>query len=265
MTGDAPRRAVATRPRARAALPPIAKRSALVVALAAHAAVLAQQPAPSPFDLSIEELGAVRVTTVSRRAEAQNEAPASVYVITAEEIRRSGVTTIAGALRLAPGVEVARSGSNEWTISIRGFNSDLSNKLLVLIDGRSVYSPLFAGVFWEVQDTLLDDIERIEVVSGPGGTVWGANAVNGVINIITQSASDTPGTYAEAGAGNEEEAFASFRHGWTIGENMAARAYVKHFERDAAELASGGSAGDDWRVSRARASRSSGSRRSATA
>src|SRR5690606_38149197 len=129
----------------------------------------------------------VQITTVSRRPETRREAAASVYVITAEDIRRSGVTSLAEALRLAPGVEVARSGSSEWTISIRGFNSDLSNKLLVLIDGRSVYSPLFAGVFWDVQDTLLPDVERIEVVAGPGGTLWGANAVNGVVNIITRS------------------------------------------------------------------------------
>ena len=222
---------------------------AALAAFGAQGAVIAQLP--SPFDLTIEELGNVRVTTASRRAEAQNQAAASVYVITAEEIRRSGVTTIADALRLAPGVEVARSGSSEWTISIRGLNSDLSNKLLVLIDGRSVYSPLFAGVFWDVQDTLLADIERIEVVSGPGGTLWGGNAVNGVINIITHAASDTPGTLVQVGAGNEEEAFAAFRHGWAINDTMAARVYVKHVERDAAELAGGGTAADDWEVSRA--------------
>jgi iron complex outermembrane receptor protein len=150
----------------RAALCAAAPAWALVAALAAQGSAAAQN-APSLFDLSIEELGDLRVTSVSRRPEAQREAAASVYVITAEDIRRSGVTTIADALRLAPGVEVARNSSNEWTISIRGFSSDLSNKLLVLIDGRSVYSPLFAGVFWDVQDTLLADIDRIEVVSGP--------------------------------------------------------------------------------------------------
>jgi iron complex outermembrane receptor protein len=173
-------------------------------------------------------------------------------VITAEDIRRSGVTTIPQALRLAPGVEVARNGSNEWTISIRGFSSDLSNKLLVLIDGRSVYSPLFAGVFWDVQDTLLADIERIEIVSGPGGAVWGANAVNGVINIITNAARDTQGGFAELVGGNEEEAIAAVRYGWKPGEKLYARAYVKTFERHEAELISSGrGAHDGWEMSRA--------------
>ena len=234
----------------RAPVSPLAHRFALALLLALHAAARAQSP-PSPFDLDLEQLGELRVTTVSRRAEPRREAAASVYVITAEDIRRSGVTSIPEALRLAPGVEVARNGASEWTISIRGFSSDLSNKLLVLIDGRSVYSPLFAGVFWDVQDTLLADVERIEVVSGPGGTLWGANAVNGVINIITHSAADTQGTFVELAAGNELEALAGLRHGWQIGETLSARAYVKHVERDAAELASGAAAADGWRMGRA--------------
>jgi iron complex outermembrane receptor protein len=226
-------------------------RRSMLAAVAACAAARAGAQPPSPFDLSIEELGRVRVTTVSRRPEAQSDAAASIYVITAEDIRRSGVTSIPEALRLAPGVEVARAGASEWTISIRGFNSDLSNKLLVLIDGRSVYSPLFAGVFWDVQDTLLADVERIEVVSGPGGTLWGANAVNGVINIITQSASDTRGTYLELGSGNEEEVVAGFRHGWQSSDALSARVYAKYFERDEAELGNGSGANDGWRMGRA--------------
>jgi iron complex outermembrane receptor protein len=234
---------------ARIVISQYARRLLPLVALAPVGA-LAQAP-PSPFDLSIEELGQLRVTTVSRRGEAQSEAAASVYVITAEDIRRSGVTTIPEALRLAPGVEVARNGASEWTVSIRGFSSDLSNKLLVLIDGRSVYSPLFAGVFWDVQDTLLNDIERIEVVSGPGGTLWGANAVNGVINIITQSASDTQGTLVDVAAGNEEEVLVALRHGWQLSDTVDARVYVKHFDRDAAELVSGAAATDGWTMSRA--------------
>ena len=221
-----------------------------VCAAAYWTAAGAQERGASLFDLSIEELGQVRVTSVSRRAEALNEAAASVYVITAEDIRRSGVTSIPEALRLAPGVEVARNGSNEWTISMRGFSSDLSNKLLVLIDGRSVYSPLFAGVFWDVQDTLLADIERIEVVAGPGGTLWGANAVNGVINIITQSAADTPGALVEAGAGNEET-FAGFRYGWAASDKLDMRAYVKHFDRDESQTLAGAGAFDDWRMAQA--------------
>jgi iron complex outermembrane receptor protein len=234
----------------RSALRAAARTWAVVAALAAHAGAAAQSE-PSLFDLSIEELGGLRITTASRRDEVQREAAASVFVITAEDIRRSGVTTIPDALRLAPGVEVARNGSNEWTISIRGFSSDLSNKLLVLIDGRSVYSPLFAGVFWDVQDTLLADIDRIEVVSGPGGTLWGSNAVNGVVNIITKSASETQGTFADVLAGDEEELTAAFRHGWRMGDSLAARVFVKHFERDAAQLESGAPAVDGWRMDRA--------------
>jgi iron complex outermembrane receptor protein len=233
-----------------AAFSSVASRCALILLIAVQAVARAQ-PSPSPFDLSIEELGELRVTTVSRRAEPRRAAAASVYVITAEDIRRSGVTSIPEALRLAPGVEVARNGSNEWTISIRGFSSDLSNKLLVLIDGRSSYSPLFGGVFWDVQDTLLADIERIEVVSGPGGTLWGANAVNGVINIITNSAADTLGTLVELVAGDEEEVLAGFRHGWEVSETVSARAYVKYFERDATQLTSGAKGIDDWRMGRA--------------
>ncbi|HET7133410.1 MAG TPA: TonB-dependent receptor [Gammaproteobacteria bacterium] len=222
-----------------------------VLAACVIAATAAAQAAPSAFDLSIEELGQIQVTTASRRAETLSRTPASVYVITSEDIRRSGVTSIMQALRLAPGVEVARNGSSEWTISIRGFSSDLSNKLLVLIDGRSAYSPLFAGVFWDVQDTLLEDIDRIEIVSGPGGSVWGANAVNGVINIITKSPSNTLGTRVEVGAGNEEQGLGSFRYGWQIRDGFTARAYAKYFDRDASELVSGGSALDGWHMTRA--------------
>ncbi|HEX7037844.1 MAG TPA: TonB-dependent receptor [Pseudomonadales bacterium] len=199
------------------------------------------------MDLTIEQLGEVEVTSVSRRVETLHEAPAAVYVITREQIRRSGVTSIPEALRLAPGVEVARNGTHDWTISIRGFNDDLSNKLLVLIDGRSVYSPLFAGVFWDVQDTLLEDVERIEVIAGPGGTLWGANAVNGVVNIITRSAWDTRDGYASLAAGNEEELTAALRYGGRIGRDIAARAYLKRVERDDSRARSGGPALDAWK------------------
>ena len=209
----------------------------------------ANSPAPSAFDLSIEELGQIQVTTASRRPESLEVTPAAVYVITAEEIRRSGVTTIPDALRLAPNVEVARNNSHQWTISIRGFSNDLSNKLLVLIDGRSVYSPLYAGVFWDVQDVLLADVERIEVVAGPGGAVWGANAVNGVINIITHSAPDRQGLYAEAGGGNYEQAFGAVRYGWKASDKLWASAFVKSFERDSTKTAAGADGHDDWHLS----------------
>lgn len=199
------------------------------------------------FDKSIEELGELRVTTVSRRSEPLREAASSIFVITAENIRRSGFSSIPEILRMAPGVEVAREGAHSWTISIRGFNSDLSNKLLVLIDGRSVYSPLFAGVFWDAQDTLLQDIERIEVISGPGGTLWGANAVNGVINIITRPASETRGSLMELAAGSEQQGAIGLRHGWLIAEDIAARVYVKYSEHDASEFPDGAEGVDDGR------------------
>ena len=180
-----------------------------VLALVCASATAAVQADETVVDglkkLSLEELMAVDVSTASRLAEPLFETPAAVFVITGDDIRRSGVRSIAEALRLAPGVEVARRNAHAWSITLRGFNSDLANKLLVLIDGRSVYSPLFAGVFWDVQDTLLEDIERIEVIAGPGGTLWGANAVNGVINIITRSAADDARRRVRrVGGGNEE-------------------------------------------------------------
>jgi iron complex outermembrane receptor protein len=202
------------------------------------------------LDLSLEELANLRVTTVSRVEEYVRDTAASVFVITGDEIQRSGVTSIPEALRLAPGVEVARRGAHAWSITLRGFNSDLANKLLVLIDGRSVYSPLYAGVFWDVQDTLLEDIDRIEVIAGPGGTLWGANAVNGVINIITKPAGETNNGYAEFGMGNEEQGTVSFRHGGTLGQTVDARVYVKLLNRDASERATGADAIDGLRLAR---------------
>ncbi|HEX5325464.1 MAG TPA: TonB-dependent receptor plug domain-containing protein, partial [Acetobacteraceae bacterium] len=148
--------------------------------------------------LSIDQLGNIDVTSVSRRAEPLSEAAAAIYVITAEDIRRSGAITLTEALRLAPNLEVARQDALNYAISARGFNGiDSSNKLLVMIDGRSIYSPIQSGVFWDQIQVPLDDIERIEVISGPGGTQWGANAVNGVINIITKDSRDTLGGLAD--------------------------------------------------------------------
>ena len=214
----------------------------------AHADTPATMAAADVFELSIEELGELRVTSVSRRSEPWYEAPSAIHVITNEDIRRSGFTSLPEILRLAPGVEVARNGAHSWTISIRGFNSDLSNKLLVLIDGRSVYSPLFAGVFWDAQDVMVEDIERIEVISGPGGTLWGANAVNGVINIITRPAGETRGTLVDAGAGNEQRASLALRHGWQAAEDVAARAYLKYRGHDESLRAPGEDGVDDGRM-----------------
>jgi len=155
-------------------------------------------------ELSLEQLGNIEVVSVLRRAERLSDTPASVYVITAEDIHRSGATSLAEALRLAPNLQVARADAVQYAITARGFNSIIENKLLVMIDGRTVYSPLFSGVFWEAQDVRLTDVERIEVVSGPGGTPWGTNAVNGVINVITRSAKDTPRAQLNAGAGDRD-------------------------------------------------------------
>src|SRR5258708_1417800 len=154
------------------------------------------------YSMPLEALLQMEVTTSARHPEKLSESPAAISVITQEDIHRSGATTIAEALRLAPGLEVARMGSSDWAISARGFNDVFANKLLVIQDGRSIYTPLFSGVFWDVQGTMLEDIDRIEVIRGPGATLWGANAVNGVINIITRGAKDNQGLLITAGAGS---------------------------------------------------------------
>src|SRR5580658_9284852 len=148
--------------------------------------------------LNVEDLMNVEVTSVARHRQKLIDAASAIQVITQEDIRRSGATSIPEALRLADNLQVAQKNSHDWAISARGFNTDLGNKLLVMIDGRSVYTPLYSGVFWDAQDYLLEDIDRIEVISGPGGTLWGANAVNGVINIVTKSAKDTQGILTDA-------------------------------------------------------------------
>src|SRR5580704_5889738 len=150
-------------------------------------------------NLSLDQLSQIEVTSPSKEPTPAFRSPVAIYVITGDDIRRSGVTTIPDALRLAPGVEVAQIDGSKWSVGIRGFGTRLSRDVLVLIDGRTVYTPLVAGTYWEVQDTLLEDIDRIEVIRGPGGTIWGPNAVNGVINIITKSAKDTKGTFGSAG------------------------------------------------------------------
>jgi iron complex outermembrane receptor protein len=206
---------------------------------------------PSMFELkqlSLEELMNIDVTSVSKKEEKLFEAAAAISVITQEDIRRSGATSIPEALRNVPGVEVARVDSHTWAITVRGFNSTTANKLLVLIDGRSVYTPLFSGVFWDVQDTLLEDVERIEVIRGPGATLWGANAVNGVINIITKSADQTQGLLVTGGGGAEERGFGGVRYGGKLTENARYRLYAKYFNRDDTVLPDGTDAGDAWQM-----------------
>ncbi len=202
------------------------------------------------IDLSIEELMDIEVTSVSRRSQKVSEVAAAVFVITQDDIRRSGATSIPEALRMAPGVQVARIGTDKWAVSIRGFNGRSANKLQVLMDGRSVYNPIFSGVQWEQQDTLMEDIDRIEVIRGPSAAVWGANAVNGVINIITKKATDTQGLFLTAGGGSFEQGFFGARYGGKIGEDTPYRVYAKGFARDDMQAISGGSANNEWQSTR---------------
>ncbi len=203
------------------------------------------------LDMSLANLMDIEITSVSKKTERLSKAAAAIFVISQDDIRRSGVTSIPEALRLAPGIQVARIDSNKWAISSRGFNSRFANKLLVLMDGRSVYTPLFSGVFWDVQDTVLDDIERIEVIRGPGAALWGANAVNGVINIITKHSKDTTGGLFRAGGGTEEQGFGTLRYGGELGEQGTYRIYGKYANRDASKARfSGNESNDDWHVGR---------------
>jgi iron complex outermembrane recepter protein len=211
--------------------------------------------------LSLEQLGDVEVTTTSKEPEQVWRTPAAIYVLTQDDIRRSGATSIPEVLRLVPGVEVARLDSDHWSIGIRGFGAVLASKLLVLIDGRSVYTPLFAGVYWQVQATPLEDIERIEVIRGPGGTIWGANAVDGVINIITKNAKETRGSMVALGGGNADEGTDTMRYGGANGRGLSYRVYGMGFERSP-EFHPGGVDFDDWRMGQAgfRADRDLGTR-----
>jgi iron complex outermembrane receptor protein len=196
--------------------------------------------------LSLEELMNVEVYSVSRKPQPLSESAAAVFVISQDDIRRSGVTTVPDALRMVPGLQVAKVNANTWAISARGFNAQFANKLLVLIDGRSVYTPLFAGVYWDVQDLPLENIERIEVIRGPGASVWGANAVNGVINIITYGASKTEGVLATGGVGSEEKSFGTIQYGGKLGDQGNYRVYGKFLDRDGSVDLTGNDTDDDW-------------------
>ncbi len=194
--------------------------------------------------LSLEQLSTIQVTSVSRTKESLSSSAAAVAVVTADDIRRSGVTTIPEALRMVPGVHVARQNSNTWAVSARGFSSSNSRNLLVQSDTRSIYTPLFSGVFWDAQDYLMEDIERIEVVRGPGASLWGSNAVNGVVSITTKNSKDTQGLYAEALLGNEERG-AGIRYGGKTKENIYYRVFLKHSDRDSS-YAPAAESEDDW-------------------
>lgn len=200
---------------------------------------------PDPAEISLEQLVNANVDGASRKPQQLQNVAAAAFVITREDIERSGATSIPELLRMAPGIQAARIASNRWAVSARGINSRFSNQLLVLLDGRTIYTPLFSGVIWEMQDTLLEDIERIEVIRGPGAAIWGANAVNGVINIITRRPRDTQGNLAVVGAGTEERGFAAFRHGGQAGDGHY-RVWGKASAGDESAGTNGQAANDAW-------------------
>jgi iron complex outermembrane receptor protein len=218
-----------------------------LVALASRAS--AQTPdSLLPSDLkrmTLEQLMNIEVTSVSRRAEPLYATASAVQVITAENIRRSGASSVAEALRLAPNLQVAQVNASQWAISARGFNNVLANKLLVLIDGRTVYTPLYAGVFWDVQNLPLEQVSRIEVISGPGGTLWGANAVNGVINVVTKDAGETQGLALEGGGGSELQSFGHLRYGGRLSPDVSYRVFGEAFGLGSTALANGGGGAED--------------------
>ena len=222
----------------------------LTLALLSHAALAQALPRPELVDLSLQELADIEVTTVSKRAEPLSKAAASIFVISNDDIRRSGATTLPEALRLAPNLQVARDNARNYAISARGFNGVFANKMLVLIDGRSVYSPLFSGVFWDAQDVVLEDVDRIEVISGANTTLWGANAVNGVINIITRSARDTQGGLAVIGASNRENSDV-LRYGGQLSNDGYFRVYGKHADFEDSRDDNGFNVQDGWRRNQA--------------
>ncbi len=200
--------------------------------------------------MSLEDLMDIKVTSVSKKAEKLSDAAAAIYVLTGEEIRKSGARTIPDALRMVPGLHVANIDGSTWAISARGFNASFSNKLLVLIDGRTVYSPLFSGVWWDVQDVLMEDIDRIEVIRGPGATLWGANAVNGVINITTKQPGKSQETMLVVGSGTYERGAGALRYNGPVGNNGSLRVYGKYFDRNEFDASSGIDTKDDWWMGR---------------
>lgn len=227
------------------------RRTSFVRALLCLGAVAVAQPSASQdlLNLPLEDLLKIEISSASRKVQQVQDVAAAVFVISRDDIARSGASSIPEVLRLAPGVEVARIANNRWAVSIRGFNGRFANKLLVLKDGRSVYSPLFSGVLWEAEDTVMSDIERIEVIRGPGASMWGSNAVNGVINIISRSAVETLGTELIATTGTEERGGVTLRHGLAVG-NGHVRLSFKGFDREPSRARSGEKGNDDWAAAR---------------
>ena len=220
----------------------------LAVLLLSPGALAAQQPTPQDLaSMELEELAQIRVTAASRKSEPLGQVAADIHILTRDDIRRSGATSLPELLRLVPGLQVARLGSREWVVSARGLFSSLSaDKFLVLVDDRPIYSPIFAGVFWDVQDVVLADIERVEVILGPGASVWGSNAVNGVINVITLRATQTIGGQAGVDVGTEERVRVRGRYGVPVGGGSAVRVYGQYLDRDGTKVLGGGDARNDW-------------------
>jgi iron complex outermembrane receptor protein len=237
--------------------PPVVPRrwvlgAAILVFLLLHARPVEAQFQTTRSDqsltqLSLEELRSVEVTTVSKNPQKILQTPAAIFVITQEDIRRSAATSIPEALRMAPGVEVARIDANHWSVAIRGFAGQFSKSLLVLVDGRSIYTPLFEGVYWDLPYVMLEDVDRIEVIRGPGGTIWGSNAVNGVINIITKNAKTTHGALATLGGGKVDQGTGAFRYGGSAGKDFDYRVYGMG-EIRGTEFHPDGNGFDHWRM-----------------
>ncbi len=196
--------------------------------------------------VSLEDLMNIKVTSVSKTDQKMSQAAAAIFVISGEDIRRSGATNIPDLLRMVPGMDVSQINSNAWAVSVRGFNGQFSNKLLVLIDGRAVYTPLLGGVNWDTQNVPLEDIERIEVIRGPGATIWGANAVNGVINVVTKVAADTPGALISGGGGTDGKGFGTVQYGGSLPKDTDYRIAINYLKNGALPAAGGGSGADDW-------------------
>jgi iron complex outermembrane receptor protein len=222
---------------------------ALLLTAALAAATDTNQPATSTGDLgdlTLEQLVNVKVTSVAKEQTDLFTSPAAISVVTADDIRRLGVTSLPEALRLVPGMDVAQINANEWAVSARGFNAEFGRDLLVLIDGRTVYTPSSAGVYWNSQDVVMEDLDRIEVIRGPGATLWGANAVDGVINVLSKSAKETQGLLVSASTGSVAQDITTVRFGGELASNLYYRVYAKRFDDDTFSTTAGSSAGDSW-------------------
>jgi iron complex outermembrane recepter protein len=229
----------------------VCRRTALLIILASLTFPASpQQKQADLTGLSIEDLMTIQVTSVSKTEQSLSQAASAVFVITPDAIRRSGAKNIPDLLRMVPGIDVARINANTWAVSVRGFNARFSNELLVLMDGRTVYTPTFGGVFWDVLDLPLQNVLRIEVIRGPGGSIWGANAVNGVINIITRNASESHGGLLVAGGGNVEQGFGTIQYGGRLGPRTDYRVYTKYLNQGPFPNDTSADGADGWRMLR---------------